>query len=251
MEKIDILVCDSAAYNKKLYKTIKEGINPKGGLMRCWTHLLDLVSDCWQDSELNGNLHTITAKFQHLLNRSSLRKTRYIQFLKDKGCPNPKSMPTMVLTRWNSWYQIICYLAEFLPHIKAFAVAEKPKENSELVNCLLEILEDPYKYSEIKLLVQFYFENAQVCSDMIQYFETPKGITHQSYNKITNLWNFLRFNVYNDDFGESIHQIINQNDMDLSFWTSAFKNLYRKAFIKLDQGARTLGIFKGSQGFLS
>jgi len=46
-KNIETLVCDSASYNKKLYNTIKSGINPNIKLMRCWAHQLDLVSDVW------------------------------------------------------------------------------------------------------------------------------------------------------------------------------------------------------------
>ena len=72
---INTLSCDSASYNKKLYKTIQEGINPKLKLMRCWAHLIDLVSDVWQESPLNQKLHALTTKFQRLLNKSCSRKS--------------------------------------------------------------------------------------------------------------------------------------------------------------------------------
>ena len=42
---IKALVCDSAPYNKKVFNTIKLGIHPSIKLMRCWAHLIDLVSD--------------------------------------------------------------------------------------------------------------------------------------------------------------------------------------------------------------
>ena len=90
-EFIEELVCDSAKYNKKLYNLIKQGINPNISLMRCWTHLIDLVSDTWQDSEITAKLHIVIAKFQQLMNKSSSRKARYIQFLKDEKCQIPKA----------------------------------------------------------------------------------------------------------------------------------------------------------------
>ena len=68
--------------------------------MRCWTHLLDLVSDTWQDSELNYNLHVLVAKFKEIMNRSCPRKSRYLQLLKEQKRPNPRHMPALVLIRW-------------------------------------------------------------------------------------------------------------------------------------------------------
>ena len=154
-EFIDALVCDSAKYNQKLYNVIKQGINPNISLMRCWTHLLDLVSDTWQDSNLTSKLHIVIAKFQQLMNKSSSRKARYIQFLKDEKCPNPKSMPTMVLTRWNSWYKVVEYLSEFIFYIKLFLKTEQDQQDkSELVDSLLLILNEPIQFAEFRLILQ-------------------------------------------------------------------------------------------------
>jgi len=73
-ENITTLICDSASYNKKLYITIKDGINPNMKFMRCWAHLIDLVSDVWQESGLNNKVHILTSKFQQLMNKSALKK---------------------------------------------------------------------------------------------------------------------------------------------------------------------------------
>ena len=67
---IDNFVCDSVKYNIKLYKGIRETINPNLRLMRCWAHLLDLVSDTWQDSLLFSKVHALTSRFQSILNKS-------------------------------------------------------------------------------------------------------------------------------------------------------------------------------------
>jgi len=124
---IDALICDSATCNIKLYKTIKEGIHPKIILMRCWPHLIDIVSDIWQNSPLNNGIHKVIAKFQHLMNKSASRKSRFIQYLKDQKVPKPRTMPKIVLTRWNTWYEAIEYLAEFIDFIAGFLKVEKKR----------------------------------------------------------------------------------------------------------------------------
>lgn len=92
---------------------------------------------------MNAKLHIVIAKLQGLMNRSAHRKARYIQHLNDQGCKNVRSMPTMVLCRWNSWFEVIEYLVEFLPDIRNFLDKEqKEQDSSELVNALMEILTD-------------------------------------------------------------------------------------------------------------
>jgi len=204
-------------------------------LMRCWAHQLDLVSDVWQDSFLNNKVHSLTTKFQHIMNRSSVRKARYIEFLKRDGVQNPKCMPTVVITRWNTWYKAIQYLAEYLPRIRNFIKEEKEtQDNSELINSLAEILENYRDFAEIQLMVRFNFERAEVFHNIIEEFEQSMGITHLAYNKIRNLWNHLRLNIYMNDFGESIDEIITNNHMDRIYWMSEFKNLYKLAWKKLN-----------------
>ena len=144
-------------------------------------------------------------------------------------------MPTMVLTRWNSWYRVIEYLAEFLPLIKSFLLKEKrEQENSELVNAVLEILNDPTRFSETQLVVQFIYERARVFYEIIEEFEKPQGITHQAYNKIMNLYNHLRFTKYSDELGEIMDRIIEDNELNGSYWQFEFKKLYGEALIKLE-----------------
>ena len=78
-------------------------------------------------------------------------------------------------------------------------------------------------------MLKFTTERAEIFYEIIEEFETSIGITHIGYNKIINLWNCLRFNIYCDDFGESVNDIILKNKMDNEFWTREFKNLYRLA----------------------
>jgi len=98
-ENIDHLICDSDPYNPKLYKSICGTINLNIRLLRCWAHLLDLVSDTWQEAPLFSKSHILTNKFQFLMNKSSSTKSRYIQFLNEKKAPSVKSMPSVVLSR--------------------------------------------------------------------------------------------------------------------------------------------------------
>ena len=140
-----------------------------------------------------------------------------------------------MLTRWNTWFHSIEYLSEFLPHILDFVKDEKDnQERSELINSLYDLLEDSYKYSELKLLVHFYVENAQVFHDLILKLEDSLGNTHITFNIVRNLWNLLRFQSFSLDFGENINNIMIQGNMDQQYWNYEFKNLYKKAWTKLD-----------------
>ena len=97
------------------------------------------------------------------------------------------------------------------------------------------MLEDPSQLAEIKLLIQFYSANAKVFYNLIEYFEESLGITHLAYNRIYKLWNILWFNAFSVDFGEAVENIIKENDMDEKYWHYEFKQLYLKAWNKLDQ----------------
>ena len=247
-KNFDTLVCDSASYNKKVYKTIKDGINPKLRLMRCWTHLLDLVSDTWQDSCLNNKVHTLVAKFQQLMNKSSSRKARYLQFLRDKKVPNVKGMPTVVLSRWNTWYKANEYLYEYLPYIFDFLKDEKAnQEASDLVERIFELLNNSREFAEIKLMIAFNTEKANIFHDIIEKFERSSGFAHQAYNMIMNLWNHLRFAIYQGDYGEVINNIICTHGMDKEYWNEEFQKLYKIAWKKLDtliKGYESMDFFK-------
>ena len=235
-EQLSTLVCDSAAYNKKLYKTIRDGINPNIKLMRCWTHLLDLVSDIWQDSPLNSKVHILTAKFQQLMNKTGSRKARYVESLRNKGAPSIKGMPTIVLSRWNTWYSAVEYLSDYFNYMFDFLKTEKKDyENSEIVNGLLELLNNNNDLSEIKLMIAFNTQRAKVFFDIIKDFEYSSGITHLAYNKIVNLKNHLRFGIYDYSFSEEIMGIITANNMNKDYWNQEFSNLYKLALKKLDE----------------
>ena len=71
------------------------------------------------------------------MNKCPLRKTRYMEYLKKLGVLNAKFMPTVVLTRWNTWYKVIKYLDEYIIPIRDYIRKEKrEQEESELVNKL-------------------------------------------------------------------------------------------------------------------
>lgn len=234
-DNISTLVTDSASYNKKLYNVIKEGINPKIKFIRCWAHLIDLVSDVWQDSTLNSKVHFLTAKFQELMNKSSLRKSRYLEFLAKKNALHVKGMPSIVLSRWNTWFYAMEYLKDFVMYIREFIKDEKRnQESSAIVDTLSNLLENDANFFEIQLMAHFYYEHARQFHDLIEEFEHSLGVVHTAFNRIKNLWNSLRFNAFYMDFGESIHNFITQNNMDEQYWIGEFKLLYRNAWKRLD-----------------
>jgi len=60
-----------------------------------------------------------------------------MEYLKKLGVLNAKFMPTVVLTRWNTWYKVIKYLDEYIIPIRDYIRKEKrEQEESELVNKL-------------------------------------------------------------------------------------------------------------------
>jgi len=240
---IDHLVCDSAKYNTALFKSMKTTINPKMRLIRCWAHLLDLISDTWQDAPIFSKVHQVTAKFQSLMNKSSPRKARYIQFLMDKKASSIKCMPTIVLSRWNTWFRAVEYLYYYIDYIKDFIKKEQEtQDHSEIVSSLMELFSDQESYYEVKLLVAFAFENAKQFLDIIEVFETSKGITHKAYNLINNLYQNLRFNIHSQDFGDAVNDIIDKLSMNRDYWIKEFRNLYRIAWLRTD------GLMKGYEG---
>ena len=70
--------------------------------------------------------------------------------------------------------------------------------------------------------------------DIIEEFEASIGITHLGYNRIINLWNNLRFNSFSEDFGDAVNNILVENNMNAEYWNKEFKNLYSRAWKKLD-----------------
>ena len=82
----------------------------------------------------------------------------------------------MVLTRWNCWYKVVEYLSEFIFHIKKFLNTEQDQQDkSELIDSLLLILNEPIQFTEVRLVLQFMYERAKIFSELIEFFETPKG----------------------------------------------------------------------------
>jgi len=92
-----------------------------------------------------------------------------------------------------------------------------------LINILSTLLKDKNNFAEIGLIIQFNYERAEVFHDIIENFEKSLGITHCAYNKIRNLWNHLRFNIYNDDFGVSINAIIEKHKLEAYIGERNFK----------------------------
>ena len=75
-------------------------------------------------------------------------------------------------------------------------------------------------------------------------FEKTSGMMHLAYNKITNLWNHLRFNTYVREYGDDMKTMMQNANMNISYWTSEFQLLYKSAWNKLDQMMKELEGFE-------
>ena len=131
-----------------------------------------------------------------------------------------------MLTRWNTWYEAIEYLSEFLEYIRDFVIKEQAEQDkSEIINAIVDLLKNQEDFNEIKLLVTFSHTHAKDFYDIIKIFENTQGITQKAYNLINNKYNRLRFSSFLIDFGNDIDNLITSTSMSTEYWHNEFRKV--------------------------
>ncbi|XP_049964314.1 uncharacterized protein LOC126484761 [Schistocerca serialis cubense] len=109
---------------------------------QCWPHKLNLVGNVWA-VELCDLNHCVLQE-KHIFLNTRKRKHAYIQFLAQKygGVPTEaKLFPIPVITRWNSWFESVEYLGEYLCDIVEFV--ETVEEYGLFVEAAVKTLWSP------------------------------------------------------------------------------------------------------------
>ena len=242
---VDAFVSDSASYNKKTYKTIKSSLNSQTKFMRCWAHLVNGVAGTWENSPMMHHVSLVLSKFHNLMQISAQRKLRFHEFLTERGVDHIKHIPAVVHARWGTWYKGVIWLNEFIDHVSEFLRLEsQTQDESALFESILEIIDSKSDCAELKFMVSFTAQYADLFFQSITFFEAADDITHLAHRQIMNLWMVLRMNINRDDFGEELTDIMIKNDMNKSWWIKQLQNLYQRAFDKLDTHIKQYDSFK-------
>lgn len=145
-ENVVAVVSDSARYMAKCVNTLQVVLSENLVHVQCWAHKLNLVASLWS---LNlSELNTFVSNVKHAFLNSRKRKHRYKSFLEEKYPENEKNVklfPSPVLTRWNSWFHSVEYVAEYEDDLIEFLTSADSGISTEyfsnLSNCERAIIQ--------------------------------------------------------------------------------------------------------------
>lgn len=176
---------DGARYMKKCVQTLKGLISDNLLHIECWAHKLDLVAGIWP-KKLHRVNECVTKTKQAFLNTRK-RKHKYIRFLQQKygaGEKDIKLFPSPVITRWNTWFASVSYLADYVMDlVEYFKTVDSDAESVKYFQKLSE--------SEVKAILCeaiFVKEHCASTSETITCFEgSYYALAHKVVPKVNEL----------------------------------------------------------------
>lgn len=172
-ENVRVMVSDSARYMTLCFETLKVVIGDHVKHVQCWAHKLNLVGNSWV-SEMPYLNQVVTAVKTSFLNTRK-RKYKYFNHLEAKYGEGNKSklFPSPVLTRWNSWFYAVIYLADYFSDIVEFFRLPEMKDVANSGITLLSQLSDK-DVKNIQAQATFVKEHAKGLIELLTFFEGSK-----------------------------------------------------------------------------
>lgn len=204
-EDIVGVITDSARYMTKCVDSIRILFSGDMAHIQCWAHKLNIVASLWSSSLSELNTCVQNAKSAFVNTRK--RKHRYYSFLSAKYPTDPgkpKLFPSPVMTRWNSWFNSVQYLNEYLDDLIEFL--SEVEGGGSCIEYFKNI--KAQQVYEIKCSSQFLLEHGSSLIEMIVVLEgSTYPFIHKLYSKLTDLQNSF-FLVSRGTFGLKTREVV-------------------------------------------
>lgn len=141
LDNVYTFVTDNASYMIKAYDSVLGNVLPNSRHVTCAAHILALVAETWR-KELN-KLDRMVSLIKFIFCKAPIRRSRYKTLLIDLLAEKPILPPEPVITRWNTWFNAVCYHVDYWDYLLTFVSDEiRLFEETEGLKELLALLKD-------------------------------------------------------------------------------------------------------------
>lgn len=198
-ENVISFTTDNATYMIKAFNTVLKPILFNATHITCFAHIIALVGETWRTNLTE--VDSLVANLKSIFARGNLRKQRFKDFLIDNGISNPVSYPSPVVTRWNSWFKAVKYIAEHFDIIKKFIEHEVVRDNSAAV----KKLDDLFTIDNIKDIVTIVADKCDKFKFVLLKFEEDSLSTCEVFNIVNDLYFWLigQIESFENQIGET------------------------------------------------
>lgn len=113
------LASDSAAYMRALFADLKRSHNPRMVHIACPAHLINVAVSTALESPDFTRLQKVATHMGSLFKHACNVRRLYIELCSSAGCDRAKIPPTVVPTRWFSWYESAEVVLQMWPQLLA------------------------------------------------------------------------------------------------------------------------------------
>ena len=185
-QKIMLFVSDSASYFSKAWKEILSLLWTNCQHIHCYTHIISLAGNSMRIKM--PDVDRCISLLKSCLVKAPARRNRFIRHLESCGIVSPSLPLEPVLTRWNTWFDAVIFLAPLLSNYSTFINKECEEEGGssaallELTTLLLSnCLSDHFS---------FVASNCPRFIAILNIFQSRKLQIHEVYNIIQDLYKF-------------------------------------------------------------
>lgn len=207
------LISDSARYMTKCVTSLQVLFGEHVEHIQCWAHKLSIVGNVVSSGLSEVNCAVVNVKSAFLNTRK--RKHQYLKYLEEETSQTAKLFPMPVVTRWNSWFESVFYLAEYFLHIVEFFRGAEYQEVSNAGIKYLTALSD--KDAKV-ILAQCTFIKCQT-PGLVKTLKKLEGgnypTAHTLYNDVECILNDLDCiskGVFSSDFESATSKLSTRED---------------------------------------
>jgi hypothetical protein len=185
--KVMLFISDSASYMMKAWRDILSAIWVNCHHMNCHAHVIALAGNA-----IRLSLHDVdrcVALLKSILVKAPSRRNRFLRHLQDHGIDSPTNPPEPIITRWNTWFNAVCYHAPFLPHYSEFIRAERQEETD---TAALRDLSNILQSQNLRENFNYVADKCPRLIATLDSWQSRKPQVHEVYNTMTDLINWLK-----------------------------------------------------------
>ena len=140
---------------KKSYHSILKPLMPQLLHNPCCAHIINLVNETWFNFSHFSIIKEFLFKIKTIFVTSPARRSRYVTFLKNHGISRPQKVPLPVVTRWNTWFEMIYYVFNHFSLIHDFFKDESKNNSTDTIEKILLTLDNFNNLGLIRIYLHF------------------------------------------------------------------------------------------------